>query len=224
MFYLFVGCAVFGGTVMILQMLLTVVGLADDSLHVDMPHSAGDHDLGGDIENAPEGDFHGDVHDGDDTDHAGSTWLFKMLSVRTLVAAMAFFGIAGLAADAAHLAPLLTLGIALAAGFAAMYGVFRAMQLLYHLRSEGTVRIHRTIGLEATVYLRIPGQRAGIGKVLVNVQNRTMEYSAMTAGPELPTGGKATVVGVIAQDTLEVNSLPEPPRGASESDERKSYV
>jgi hypothetical protein len=105
-----------------------------------------------------------------------------------------------------------------------MYGVFRMMHLLSRLRSEGTVRIQRAIGQEATVYLRIPATRSALGKVLVDVQGRTMEYSALTSGPELPTGTKVIVIDVISDDTLEVNALAESGPVAPESEERKSYV
>ena len=235
MFYLFVVCAVLGGTIMICQMVLTLIGLAGESLHVEVPHGTGHEfggdlhgDAGGDLHGDAGGDLHGDVHaDAAHAAHAddahGSMWMFKALSFRTLVAATAFFGLAGLAANAAELAAITQFAVALAAGIAAMYGVFWMMQTLYRLRSEGTVRVQRAIGREATVYLRIPAQRLGAGKVLVDVQNRTMEYSAMTGGPELPTGVKVVVVDVISPDTLEVKALDSTGEVAPES-ERKSYV
>ena len=54
--------------------------------------------------------------------------------------------------------------------------------------AEGTVRINRALGAEATVYLRIPGNRQGAGKIQINLQNRTMEYLAVTLGDAIPTG------------------------------------
>jgi hypothetical protein len=66
----------------------------------------------------------------------------------------------------------------------------------------------RTVGQCGTVYLPIPGQKSGRGKVQINLQNRTMEYPAVTAQDSLPTGSKVVVVGVIGSDTIEV--LPDP--------------
>lgn len=212
MFYLFLGCAAFGGAIMLAQMLLTLIGLTGDSLHVDMPHDVGGHDAGGDFHGDAGGAGHGDPGSNSadahhDAEHGAASTLFKMLSVRTIVAAIAFFGLAGAAARRADYSSPAQLLIALAAGGAAMYAVFHLFQFLYTLRSEGNVRIARAIGQEATVYLRIPGQRRGMGKVHVNVQNRIMEYSALTPGPDLPTGAKVAVVNVISDDTLEVKSL-----------------
>jgi hypothetical protein len=54
--------------------------------------------------------------------------------------------------------------------------------------------------------LPIPGKKGGIGKVTLNLQNRTVEYQAVTADKELPTGSKVVVVAVVSSDTVEVAS------------------
>ena len=87
-----------------------------------------------------------------------------------------------------------------------MVAVYWMMQGLRQLRAEGTVRIHRAVGRHGNVYLRIPANRSGSGKIQFNLQNRTMEYLAVTAGPELPTGSKVVVVGVVNPTTLEVQA------------------
>jgi len=224
---IFVFCAAVGGTIMVCQLILSIVGLAGDSTDTDVGH-----DFGGDLHADTGGDIHADAgpdvdaHDvaGADahTEQAalghGSSSLFAVISFRTVVAALAFFGLAGLAADAGLAAegvdaPILpVLAIAIAAGLAAMYGVYWMMQLLYRLKSEGTVRVDHAVGLHGTVYLRIPAERSGIGKIQLNLQNRTMEYAAMTAGPELPTGATVVVVNLVSPDTLEVQGVPEPER------------
>ena len=45
---LFIICAVLGGTILVCQTLLTLLGLAGDSMHLDLPHDVG-HDAGGDF-------------------------------------------------------------------------------------------------------------------------------------------------------------------------------
>jgi hypothetical protein len=78
------------------------------------------------------------------------------------------------------------------------------MRGLHRLKSDGTARIERAVGQNGTVYLRIPAHKAGVGKVLVNVQNRTMEYQAMTNADELLTGAPVVVVHVLGPETVEV--------------------
>jgi membrane protein implicated in regulation of membrane protease activity len=209
MTYLFLFFAVAGGTVLICQFVLTLVGLS------------GGHDLPDDLSGADQGgDFHGgDMH----ADHAGdaahsaghdqashdhaSSWLFGVISFRTLVAASTFFGLAGLAAQQGGLNLPLQLAIGTLSGLGAMYGVHWIMRLIGKLGEDGTVRIQRAIGQEATVYIPIPGGKSKAGKIQLRMQNRLMEYAAVTdAVDRLPTGTHVRVVGV-AGDVLEVMPL-----------------
>jgi len=207
-------CASLGGTILVCQVVMMVLGLGG-GLHADTGDGG---DFAGDVHDVVGGHLGGDVHadaaghdaGADGHDHTGdhgqdthhSSWLFAMLSFRTLVAAMTFFGLAGLAACSAGASTATVLIVALAAGWAAMYGVYRLMQVLGRLRAEGTVRIERALGQRGSVYLRIPGHRSGCGKIHLNLQNRTMEYSAATEGDEIPTGATVEVVEVLDACTL----------------------
>lgn len=205
MTYLFLLFAVVGGTVLICQFVLTLVGLS------------GGHDLPDDLSaDHSGGDFHGGDHDisadhsGDHShegaDH-GSSWLFGVLSFRTLVAASTFFGLGGLGAQEGGLGVFAQLGIGIVCGLGAMYGVHWIMKLIGRLGEDGTVRIQRAIGQEGTVYVPIPGGKTKAGKVQLRLQNRLMEYAAVTdTADRLPTGTKVRVVG-IAGDVLEVAPL-----------------
>ncbi|HEV3255992.1 MAG TPA: hypothetical protein VG013_03860 [Gemmataceae bacterium] len=177
-------CATLGGTLLVCQVVLTLLGLGEH------------HDIGGH-------EIHVDVHH--DVDHDQETsWFVSALSFRALVAAVTFFGLAGLAALSTGAEQPLALGLALAGGGAAVLLVASLMRALSRLRSDGTVRIERAVGKSGTVYLTVPGQKAGVGKVTLNLQNRTVECQAVTAQDELATGAKVVVVSVIAPDTVEV--------------------
>jgi hypothetical protein len=88
------------------------------------------------------------------------------------------------------------------------------MNSLHKLKADGTIHIERAVGTTGTVYLRIPGQKAGTGKVTLKLQNRTVEYQAITAHDELPTGAKIVVLGVVSPDTVEVGPVPSTERAA----------
>lgn len=64
------------------------------------------------------------------------------------------------------------------------------------------------MGMPVSVYLSIPGNRTGAGKVTIKIENRTMEYSAATRGDALPTGAHVEVVGVLAPNMLEAGRPP----------------
>jgi hypothetical protein len=220
----FVICAAVGGTVLVLQFLLALVGLGGDAVGVEMPHDFG-HDLGGADHDFAPGELHGDVgHDGPAAaDHGeahaplqhsaagrvfhGSTWLFRALSLRTIVAALAFFGLAGRAAEAAHCEPFTAFLIAVAAGLGAMYAVYAMLRGMRSLRAEGTVRIQRAVGQQGNVYLRIPAQQKGAGKIQINLQNRTVEYLATTSGDAIPSGAAVVVTKIVGSDTVEVQAV-----------------
>lgn len=199
-------CAVLGGTVLVCQFVMTLLGLD----HADLPD-----DVAGDIPHDFGHDLAHDAGDGSQAEHAhNSSWFFGMLTFRTIVAALTFFGLAGLAGGSAEMPGPLTFVAALAAGGAAMCGVHWMMQTLYRLKSDGTARIERAVGRHGTVYLRIPANKSGVGKVQVNLQNRTMEYEALTSQGDLPVGAKIVVVDVVGPDTVEVELVPEPQRSA----------
>jgi hypothetical protein len=218
MIAVYVVCAAVGTTVLVLQFLLALVGLGGDALGVEVPHDFGQDAGGLDHDLAPDGVHDEVAHDhvaGRDEAHHSTVAhaphalsIFRALSLRTVTAALAFFGLAGLAANAAECSPYTSLLIAGGAGLGAMYAVYFMLTAMRSLRAEGTVRIQRALGKEATVYLHIPGNRAGRGKIQINLQNRTMEYLATTAGEPIPTGATVVVTEVLGSDLVEVQCVP----------------
>jgi len=146
-----------------------------------------------------DSDVDGDLDGGFDGDAGG-------LSFRTVVAFVTFFGIAGKAALAGEMGPWAALGVAVAAGSLAFWLVGLAMLQLSRLRSSGNVQIENAVGVEGRVYLAVPGERSGTGRVTVPIQGRTVQYKAVTRGPEIATGQFCKVVAVHAGDTLEVEA------------------
>ena len=181
-------CAIAGGTILVLQVLMTLFGLSDVDVDVDP-----DLDLSGDI------DAHADVSDA----------FFKVLSFKTLVAFVTFFGLAGLACSHSGVSDLWTFVISVSAGSAALYVVAWMMAGLARLQSAGNADLRNAIGVVAKVYLTIPRSRGGRGKVTVALQGRTVEAKAVTGGAELPSGAMVRIVGVAAEDTVDVVALEE---------------
>src|SRR5688500_17300211 len=111
MYTFFLICFLLGATLMVCQFVMGLIGL-------------GHHDT----------DVHHDLHDvhhgghAGDHDHHGS-WFVGVLTFRTIVAALTFFGIAGLATHDSMEAPL-SLAVALVAGAAAMMLVAAMMRAL----------------------------------------------------------------------------------------------
>lgn len=203
-------CAVVGGVTLVCQFVMTLVGLGGD-------HDVGGHD-GGDL----HVDHGGANHHHEATDHdAQTSWFVGLLTFRTIVAALTFFGLTGMAGLSNDMDPLLTLAMAAGAGGVAMFLVAWLMRGLHRLKAEGTVRIERAVGATGTVYLSIPGNNSGEGKVTVTLQNRTMEYEAVTPHDQLATGAKIVVTRVVGPGTVEVVPVTEP---AISTSERSTHV
>lgn len=177
--------AAVGATLIVCQFLLSVLGIGSD--HGDVSHS----------------------ESGEPVDSHGSSWLFGKLTLRTIAAALAFFGLTGMAARKAELHDGEVLFLAVAAGLGAFVLVSWSLDFLTRLNFEGTVTIDQSVGLSGSVYVAIPGANHGAGKIHVRVSGRTLEYKAQTAGPGLATGTPIRVVAVVGHDIAIVEPRPE---------------
>ena len=195
MFTLFAITAAVGCTILVFQFVMTLLGFAGDAIDLDVS----DLDMDVDVDLDFDADATGDHH------HA--SWILGVISFKTIVAFLAFFGLGGLAADSMELHPALTMIIALAAGIGALFGVYYLFFWIAQLRSDGTPHIGLTVGREATVYTTIPGEMSGTGKIQINVQARTMEYGAQTEGPALEPGTLVVVTTVLASETVQVQEV-----------------
>lgn len=200
MYAFFLICATLGGTILVCQMVLTVLGFANDSADMadDLPDATDgiDHETGHDADHADDTDSHGH--------NSYTTWLFGMLSFRTLVAGSAFLGLGGLAAHYGGREPLAQGAVAIASGMAAVFGVHWLMKQIGRLSEDGTVRVERAIGHTATVYLLIPAARTGQGKVQIKLQNRLMDFAAVTSFDRPLKSGAIVKVVAVSGSTLEV--------------------
>lgn len=214
--------AIVGGTILACQFVLTLMGLGDDGMDVGDVGDGGDFggmaDVGdiGDVGDVDVGDFDdaghhhtswSDAADGD-VSHPDSTWIFGVISFRTIVAALTFFGLVGLTTRSAGMPPAVSVVLATIAGIAAMFGVYYMMRSLMKLNASGNENITNAIGAHATVYIPIPASRGGAGKVQLSMQNRIVEFAAVTDDDEpLRTGEAVEVVAVNGSDTLEVRRI-----------------
>lgn len=185
-------CFLTGATLMACQFLLGLLGFG--AHHGADGH--GFHDAGGH-------DAHAGAHGMEGHSDHYVSWFFGVLTFRSLVAALTFFGLVGLATHD-YLEQPRSLLAAFAAGVGTLYMVAFLMSSLNRLRAEGTVRIDRAVGQNGTVYLTVPGQKAGAGKVTLSLQNRTVEYQAVTPHQTLPTGSRVVVTAVVGPNTVEV--------------------
>ena len=177
--------------VFLIQMTLTLIGLGDTDAGGDM----GDFDTGG----ADMGDGNGDT-----MDTGGAIQLF---TIRNTVNFLLGVGWGGVCLSSVipnrfllALAAILC-GCIMVAAFIIMY------RQLMKLESNGSYRIEESVGQICEVYIRIPGQRSGSGKVQISFHGSVQELPAQTEGEAIPSGTKVRVAKVIDKAVLIVAPL-----------------
>ena len=149
--------------------------------------------------------FGGDHGDFDvDTDGDGGAGI---LTVRNFLAFFTMFGWAGLAALRAGLPQMGVVAVAVLSGASIVLVLYNIMRGTRRLKHDGTVRLSNAVSQVGETYLRIPGLRAGMGKVQVPVQGRYLELDAMTDdAADIPTGKPIRVTGILNERILLVSS------------------
>lgn len=202
--------------VLVMQIVLMLIGNASDA---DIDASDGDISGGGitDVDGADDVlDVSGggalDVDgDSDISDHGASVpFGLRLLSLRSIIAFVAIGGWVGYTVCYA-LDWYYALIIALACGFAAACAMAAAMLGMEKLQSNGNLNPLNAVGKTGTVYLTVPPERSGKGKVNILIQERYAEYEAVTdSGSPLPTASEIKVIGHVGANVLIVEKYKKP--------------
>ena len=101
--------------------------------------------------------------------------------------------------------------IAIVVGVLLVALVMLLFKWLTGMQESGNINVYKSaVDCQGTVYLTVPGERAGEGKVQITINNAVREYAALTDGPTLKTGTRIRVVDVVSATTLlveEINSV-----------------
>ena len=174
----FLFCALVGGIIFVLRMILMVIGL-------------GDHD----------------VHDGglDHVDgHGDSDVSFKLFSLHGLTCFFMMFGLVGLGLSRQFWVPdIIAAAIGTVAGLFTFWVIAKLFSSMTKLQSDGTLKLSNAIGQQGKVYLTIPAE--GTGQVQVAFQGRLMIYDAISANKEeIKTGDQIVVIDIAGGNILVV--------------------
>lgn len=205
--------AVFGISATLLLILQTVIllfGLGDN----------GEVDADGDFE--ADADFNVDTDASDglgayDSDgfeaHDGSDGLhdpgLRVFTVRGLVAFFAVAGWLGVVLLGAGMPPVLACLLAIIGGGITLFLTAYALRAALKLQQNGILQIENAIGQRAQVYMPVPPNLQGQGKINIMIQDRYAELEACTnADHTLPTNSWVIVRDVIGRSVLLVEPDP----------------
>ena len=176
-------CALAGGAVLVLRLILLATGL--------------DH---GDAADVTEVSIDVD-HDGVMDAHGGSGVNF--LSLQSIAGFFTMFGLVGMGLLQVEASDLLSLVGAMAAGGFTAWATGMIFLHMRRLQSEGTLVISNAVGQVGKVYLTIPEKGTGIVSVTVQGALRTLD-AVSENGQRIPTESIVKVVGVTAGKILVV--------------------
>ena len=193
--------------VFVIQTVMTFLGAAGDS----------DFDINSDFDTDAPGELADgsvDVGGGPDTgaaEAAHPSTGMNLLTFRNFVNFLIGFGWTAILLKDSVPSTGLRMLIAIVVGVVLVVLVMLLFKWLTDMQESGNIDVYKSaVGCEGTVYLTVPGERAGEGKIQITIRNAVREYAAMTDGPTLKTGTRIRVVEVVSANTLlveEINSV-----------------
>lgn len=170
----FWGCAIVGSLIFIVQMVLTLIGMDSSDMDVDFD-GADTMDLGGGI---------------------------SLFSIKNFVNFIVGFGWGGVCFAGIIENKWLLTFVAMLVGIAFVIMFFFIKKQTKKLEHNGAFLINDCVGKTVDVYLRIPKNKSGKGKVQVSLNGSVQEFDAMTAGESIASGQKVEVLSIIDGSTV----------------------
>ena len=177
--YLF--CAVFGGTLLVVMFVLTLMGLGHDT---DVDGAGAD----------------ADVCDGECEVHEGGLGALSFLSLKGLIAFITFYGLCGICFK------MNTWGgwfISVGFGLVMMFVTAAVIAFVCKLQHSGNIKPESLKGCSGSVYLSIPAGGQPGGRVTVSLPANTVEVEAV-ADEALATGTPVIVQEYLGNNVYKV--------------------
>lgn len=205
--------------ILLIQSIMIILGFGHDGAGVNPSDTSGiegldgdisfDHDMGGTdfADGGDPSDVNTDVNYGDGSS-PGDIGTMNFFTVQGMITLLCVFGWVGILTYSMTKLAWLALLLGLVFGLAAMYGVAKLLWLSKKLAQNGTLNVKNLLGANGTVYLVIPGDGKGRGKVNVSSGERLVEYDAITDGSEtLPDGTPVRVIDIRSGNLLVVEKV-----------------
>lgn len=192
--------------ILVIQLIMTFVGMGDGDTDVGMESDFADAGMDGamdiDLDNL-------DVQTESDFTPFESDPSFNFFTVRNFIAFFTIFGWAGIAAWSEELSKGWTIVVAVVAGLIAMALNGTLFYFLSKMQDQGGgLRIQNALGQIGDIYIPVKGAGGSVGKIQVAIQGSVREMQAITKDEaDLPTGTVVKVVGVVSNSILVVEKL-----------------
>ncbi|MDP2238011.1 MAG: NfeD family protein [Bacteroidales bacterium] len=155
--------------------------------------------LGSDATDGLEADFDGDL--------VGDEAPFQLFSLRNLINFLLGFSWTGISfyATISNKSILIILSLAVGVLFVLLF--FIIIRQVQKLAEDNSFKITNTLNKSAEVYLTIPENKKGKGKILVSVKGAFHELEAMTENDRIPSGSVVKIVRIENNNILIVETI-----------------
>lgn len=142
-----------------------------------------------------------------DSNLEGGSAPFQLFSFRNLTNFLIGFSWGGIAFYETISNKFLLTVVALLIGIFMLLVFFLIIRQIMKLAQNNVMKMESAIGETCEVYLTIPGEGKGKGKVHVKVNQTLRELDAITDGETLPTGTMVKVTEIINESILKVEKI-----------------
>lgn len=151
-----------------------------------------------DVADGFDTDFHADAHDGD----------FQLFSLRNLINFLLGFSWTGISFySTIGDKPLFLIIASFVVGVLFVLLFFFVIKQVQKLAEDNSFKITNTLNKTAEVYLTIPENKKGKGKIMISVNGAFHELEAMTENDRIPSGMAVKVVKIENNNILIVETI-----------------
>jgi hypothetical protein len=155
--------------------------------------------LGVDSSDGLEADFDGNLGDVDAP--------FQLFSLRNLINFLLGFSWTGISFYTTISNPIILVILSLSVGVLFIYLFFILMKQIQKLAENNSFNITNTLNKTAEVYLTIPENKKGKGKIMISVNGAFHELEAMTEKDKIQSGSVVKVVKIENNNILIVETI-----------------
>ena len=155
--------------------------------------------IGVDSSEGLEADFDSNLDGGDAP--------FQLFSFRNLINFLLGFGWTGVSFYNLIPSKIILIVTAVLVGALFVYVFFLVITQLMKLSENASYKIEETKNKTAEVYLTIPGNMEGKGKVLISVRGSVRELEAMTKGEKISSGSAVKILSIENESILLVEKI-----------------
>ncbi len=168
--------------ILIIQTVMVLLGFDDGGTDADI-----------DISDIPD-----DISDVDNDFDVSDFAAMRFFTLQTTIAFLTVFGWSSIVSLQSGCNTFLSMIIGAVLGLFSMFLVAKLVQLSSKLQENGTQNLRYALGKNATVYISIPKNNTGNGKVTFTLQSTFTEHEAITFGDEdLKVGTEVRIVDIV---------------------------